>query len=90
MLAYPIIAVNFRKLHRRARKEFELGHDVLRHKYCSMLVGKYRNVSDTALQAGNSENVLWESYLDLAGQSVAETFWAIEPRKAPATPTVIQ
>lgn len=78
---FPILGRNFRKLYLRVRKEFALGHDVLRHTYCSMLVGKYRSVSETALQAGNSERVLWESYLDLVGKPEAEAFWAIGPAK---------
>jgi hypothetical protein len=79
---YPIIAVNFKKLREKVRKHFDIGHDVLRHTYCSMLVGKYRSVAETAMQAGNSENVLWESYLDLVTKPEAEMFWSIVPKRS--------
>ncbi len=87
---YPIICVNFRKLLYRTRRQFDLGHDVLRHTYCSMLVGRYRSVSETALQAGNSENVLWESYLDLVEKGEAEAFWKIVPKKQQPRPLAAQ
>ncbi|WP_438480870.1 tyrosine-type recombinase/integrase [Oleiharenicola lentus] len=78
---FPIICANFRKLHIGVRKQFALEHDVLRHTYCSMLVGKYRSVSDAALQAGNSEGVIWSNYLNLTPQKEAEKFWDIIPKK---------
>lgn len=81
---YPIIAVNFKKLREKVRKRFGLSHDVLRHTYCSMLVGKYGSVKETAMQAGNSESVLWESYLDLVDKSKAEAFWSIVPKRSKA------
>lgn len=76
----PITFVGFETLHVRARQKHKLGHDVLRHTYCSMLVGKYRSVADTALQAGNSESVMWSNYLNLVNQSVANKFWQIVPK----------
>ncbi len=78
---FPIIATNFRKLHLKVRADFKLGYDVLRHTYCSMLVGKYRSVGDAALQAGNSEDVIWSNYLNLVRDSEARTFWNIKPRR---------
>jgi integrase len=81
---FPIKAVNFRKLYLRVRKQLALKHDVLRHTYCSMLVGKFRSVGDTALQAGNSENIIWADYLDLVDKTEAEAFWEIRPSRAPA------
>ncbi len=83
---HPIICANFKKLYPRVRKKFSLKHDVLRHTYCSMLVGKYRSVAETALQAGNSEQVLWESYLDLVPKAEAETFWNISPTTTASAP----
>lgn len=78
---FPIICRNFEKLHVRTRKKFELGHDVLRHTFCSMLVGKFRSVADTALQAGNSEDVMWSNYLNLVPQKEAKKFWQIVPQR---------
>jgi len=51
-----------------------------------MLVGKSRRVGDAALQAGNTETVMWESYLNLVSQPAADQFWNIMPKK-PAEPT---
>jgi len=79
---YPILCTNFKKLLNKMRGEFKLGHDVLRHTYCTMLVAKYRSVGDAALQAGNSENVIWSNYLNLVPQTEAEGFWGIVPTKS--------
>jgi len=76
---FPIICPNLKKLYPKIRKQFGLQHDVLRHTYCSMLVGKYRSVAEAAIQAGNSEKVLWDSYLDLVSEEEAQRFWEIEP-----------
>jgi integrase len=76
----PIIFRGFESRHLKVRKKFKLGHNVLRHTCCSMLVAKFRSVGDTSLQAGNSEGVMWSNYLNLVRREVAEKFWAIEPR----------
>ena len=78
---FPILAVNFKKLYLKLRKDFALAHDVLRHTYCSMLVGKFRSVGDAALQAGNTEGVVWAKYLNLVPESEAEAFWEIRPKR---------
>jgi site-specific recombinase XerD len=77
----PIICRNFRKLYLKARRALALEHDVLRHTYCSMVVGQSRSVADAALQAGNSEGVIWANYLALVSREVAERFWSICPPK---------
>ena len=76
---YPIICTNFKKLRIKVQRRFRPGHDVLRHSYCSYLVGKFRSVGDTALQAGNSERVIWSNYLDLVSPEDADAFWKIGP-----------
>lgn len=88
---YPIVCANFKKIYPKIRKQFGLQHDVLRHTYCSMLVGRYRSVAETAIQAGNSEKVLWESYLNLVQRPEAEEFWAISPtpEEPVATPATL-
>lgn len=80
---YPVRAVNFRKLYLKIRKDFALAHDVLRHTYCTMLVGKFRSVGDAALQAGNTEGVVWAKYLNLVQPPEAEAFWEIRPKRRP-------
>ena len=82
---YPLKPANFRKLLKRTREKFELGHNVLRHTYVSMIAGKYRSVGEAALQAGNSEEVVWSNYLDLVDESEAARFWEIAPAEASDT-----
>jgi len=78
---YPVVSTNFKKLRLRVRKKFGIGYDVLRHTFCTMLVGKYRSVGDAALQAGNSEKVIWGNYLNLVPEAEAKEFWKILPTK---------
>jgi len=78
---FPIIPASlFREMRLEIRKRFNLGHDVLRHTYVSMLVGAFRSVGDAALQAGNSEGVIRRYYLDLKSEEEAERFWRICPQ----------
>ena len=64
---------------RDIRQRFDLSHDVLRHTYCSMTVGAFRSVGDAALQAGNSEAIIRQNYLDLKTEAEADAFWRIMP-----------
>lgn len=77
----PIIAPRDSKLYLKPLKErFSLEHDVLRHTYISMLVGSFRSIGDAALQAGNSEAVIKNHYLDLKTVEEADAFWRIVPK----------
>ena len=83
--AYPLnrhslIPKNMTALHRAIFKEFELSHDILRHTYISMFVGKFRSIAEAALQAGNSEEIIRRHYLDLKSPNEAELFFSIYPR----------
>jgi len=80
---YPIIVRNFLRLRTHVTKKFGLSHDVLRHTFISMHVAKFRSMGDTALQAGNSEEIIRKYYLDVKSQAEGEKFFAIVPRKAP-------
>jgi hypothetical protein len=84
LTAYPldrfaILPPNLPNLHREVFQEFELGHDILRHTFISMFVGKFRSVGKAALQAGNSEEVIRKFYLDLKSREEGERFFAINP-----------
>jgi hypothetical protein len=68
-----------RRMVQHVRERFDLGDDVLRHTFCSMHVGKFRSVGDTALQAGNSERIIRKHYLNTVTVSEAEGFWSIRP-----------
>ncbi len=79
---FPIIPFpNVERSLIKLRKQFKLPHDVLRHTYISMLVGKSRSVGDAALQAGNSEDIVRKHYLNLKSETEASKFWKISPRK---------
>ncbi|OAM89043.1 site-specific integrase [Termitidicoccus mucosus] len=71
----------------RIRQKFGVGHDVLRHTFISMHVGKFRSMGDTALQAGNSESIIRRHYLNVTTPQEAGTFFAIMPmlRAVPQT-----
>jgi integrase len=63
----------------RVRRQFKLGHDVLRHTFISMHVGKFRSMGDAALQAGNSEEIIRKHYLNVITPQEADAFFRIMP-----------
>ena len=80
---YPLIIKNMKHRRTHITKKFGLSHDVLRHTFISMHVAKFRSMGDTALQAGNSEEIIRKHYLDVKSQGEADMFFKIMPRKAP-------
>jgi hypothetical protein len=78
---FPIMPVGFRRLRLKFRKHFKLSHDILRHTFISMYVGKFRSMGDAALQAGNSEAIIRKHYLDLKSTAEAEQFFGILPER---------
>lgn len=79
LVEYPILPINLPNTHRAVFEKFGLGHDVLRHTFISMFVGKFRSVGEAALQAGNSEEVIRKFYLDLKAPAEGERFFSILP-----------
>ena len=77
---FPIVPVNIPNTRRRVFAKFGLTHDVLRHTFISMHVGKYRSMGEAALQAGNSEAIIRKHYLDLKTPAEAEEFFGILPK----------
>jgi integrase len=80
---YPIWPRGFKRLRLEFRKKFNLTHDILRHTFISMFVGKFRSIGEAALQAGNSESIVRKHYLDLKSIAEADTFFAIRPKRVP-------
>jgi hypothetical protein len=78
---YPIIVGDFKKRREKLRDRFNLTHDVLRHTFISMFVGKFRSIGEAAIQAGNSEAIIRRHYLDMKSPNEAETFFGIMPKK---------
>jgi len=79
---FPIMPRGFRRLRLKFRHHFKLSHDILRHTFISMHVGKFRSMGDAALQAGNSEAIIRKHYLDLKSAEEAGKFFSILPKKA--------
>jgi len=70
-----VLVTNFEKRVKKIRKEFKLGHDVLRHTFISMHVAKFKSVGTTALQSGNSEAIVRRHYLKMVAENEAKLFW---------------
>lgn len=77
---FPLLPANLVNTHRGVFEKFELTHDILRHTFISMFVGKFRSVGEAALQAGNSEEVVRKFYLDLKSPAEADRFFSIRPK----------
>ncbi|MEO6569531.1 MAG: site-specific integrase [Opitutaceae bacterium] len=78
---FPIMPRGFRRLRLKFRKQFDLSHDILRHTFISMFVGKFRSLGEAALQAGNSESIIRKHYLDLKSTAEADQFFGIMPAR---------
>lgn len=83
--AYPldrfaIIPSNTTNARAKVCAKFGLTHDVLRHTFTSMFVAKFRSMGEAALQAGNSESIIRNHYLDLKSSAEAEQFFGILPK----------
>jgi integrase len=78
---FPIWPRGFRRLRLEFREKFNLSHDILRHTFISMFVGKFRSLGEAALQAGNSESIIRKHYLNLKSPEEAEAFFGILPQK---------
>jgi integrase len=82
---FPIVPINAKNMRRAMVEKFALTHDVLRHTFISMHVAKFRSIGEAALQAGNSEAIIRNHYLNLKTPAEAEEFFSIMPkRRAPA------
>jgi len=82
---FPIVPANLQHLREKAVGKFNLAHDVMRHTFISMFVGKYRSLGEAALQAGNSESIIRKHYLDQKSAAEAEQFFNIMPKRLPVT-----
>jgi len=83
---FPIIPANLQHTRAAVAKVFVLSHDIMRHTFISMHVGKFRSMGEAALQAGNSESIIRKHYLDLKTKEESEQFFGITPRHAKAAP----
>lgn len=61
--------------------------NALRHSFISYRVAKVQNVSQVALEAGNSPQMVFSNYRELVKPAEAEKFFALVPTPAPANVT---
>jgi integrase/recombinase XerD len=52
-----------------------------RHSFCSYHLAAFENAAKTALEAGHSEQMLFQHYRALVSKAEAEKFWGIRPRQ---------
>jgi hypothetical protein len=83
---YPaeILPSNWKPDVARIRERFglnvALNHDVLRHTFISMHIGAFKSFADAAIESGNSEQIIKDSYLNTSSLSQAKAFWKIGPK----------
>jgi hypothetical protein len=75
----PILPSKAKRELTEIRQHLKLSHDVLRHTFISCHVGAFKSFADAVIEAGNSEKVIRESYLNTSTFSQAKQFWKIEP-----------
>jgi hypothetical protein len=68
---------------RAARKaEMPWKHNALRHSFISYRLAETQNINSVALEAGNSPQIIFRHYRELATPAQARTWFAIEPETA--------
>ena len=60
----------------------EWPHNVLRHSFISYRIAKVKNANEVALEAGNSPDIIFRHYRELATEDQADAWFAIRPSTA--------
>jgi hypothetical protein len=76
---FPIIPQNYGTPLSKIRTHFDLKRDETRHSFISYHVALHRSIGDAALQAGNSESMVKNHYLNLHTKEEGAQFFAIVP-----------
>lgn len=63
----------------KARTHFKLRRDETRHSFISYHVAIHRSIGDAALEAGNSESMVRQHYLNLHTREEGEAFFSLVP-----------
>jgi hypothetical protein len=77
--AAEILPTNHDRMIKHIRKKHALSHDVLRHSFISYHVSAFRSVGNAAIEAGNTESIIHDHYLDLVSVTEGKAFWKILP-----------
>lgn len=73
-------AETYRKVTNLSRRlGIEWPHNVLRHSFISYRIAKIKNANEVALEAGNSPDIIFRHYRELATQEQADAWFAIVP-----------
>ncbi len=75
-----ILPVNADRELKTIRKTFKLSHDICRHTFCSAHVMAFGSFAETAIESGNSEQIIRTHYLNAIPKSKAKAFWKIESK----------
>jgi integrase len=74
-------AETYRKATNLARRlGIEWPHNVLRHSFISYRIAKIKNANEVALEAGNSPDIIFRHYRELATEEQADAWFAISPQ----------
>lgn len=74
-------AETYRKVTNLARRlGIEWPHNVLRHSFISYRIAKIKNANEVALEAGNSPDIIFRHYRELATEEQADAWFAIVPK----------
>lgn len=76
---FPIAPTNLKNDYRVIRKKFNLQNDEPRHSFITYHVAAHRSIGDTALQAGNSERMIKDHYLDQRAKGEGMAFFSLVP-----------
>lgn len=63
----------------KKRHGLEWDHNVTRHSFCSYHLAHFRKASETALEAGHTEQMLFTHYRELVTPADAVEYWQITP-----------
>jgi site-specific recombinase XerD len=69
--------------YRKVKATHAKGHDVLRHTFCSNHLQMSGTFAETAIESGNSEQILKDHYVNRTTKTEADKFWAIKPSFVP-------
>lgn len=67
----------------KARAGVDWPHNATRHSFCSYHLAHFRKPSETAMEAGHSEAMLFKHYREVVTREAAAAYWAVLPKAAP-------
>lgn len=84
-IAGPVVGVNLRHRHLAARSRAGIAkwpENAMRHSFVSYRLAATGNASQTALESGHDQSILFAHYRELVRPKAAARYWKIEPSGA--------